>query len=127
VNDTTADVLERHRAQQAAERERIGADRWIDPELMFTNGLGGVLDQTNLATAFRARVKAAGVRPARWYDLRHSYGTHLIAAGEDAKTVASLMGHRDVGTTLRHYVHTDENRRRSAIETLASYREAHSA
>ena len=39
------------------------------------------------------------------YDLRHSVGTALIASGNDAKTVSEILGHRNVLTTMVHYVH----------------------
>ena len=35
--------------------------------------------------------------------LRHSYATALIQAGENAKTVQSLMGHHSVAFTMDQY------------------------
>lgn len=109
--------LRRHRKRQAEERFRLG-ERWVDPLLVFTSQVGSALDQHNVANAFRARLKAAGLRPVRWYDLRHSFGTHLVAAGVDAKTVAQLMGHRDVTLTLKHYTHPDAAAHRAAVARL---------
>jgi site-specific recombinase XerD len=57
-------------------------------------------------------------RQVRWYDLRHSLGTHLVGAGVDVKTVAQLMGHRDVTLTLKHYPHPDAAARRAAVARL---------
>ena len=115
-------ALKAHKKRQVAARLALGPERWVDPSLLFTNGIGDALDQHNVAHAFRARLKAAGVRQVRWYDLRHSYGSHLIAAGVDHKTVAELMGHKDVSLTLRQYVHPDEQGKRAALERLAAYR-----
>jgi integrase len=110
-------TLQRHRKQQVEERLRLG-DRWVDPRLIFASEIGTVLDRHNVATRFRARCKAAGVRPVRWYDMRHSVGSTLIATGVDPKTVSQLLGHRDVATTLRHYVHPDQGQHRAAIAKL---------
>ena len=117
LDPALVDSLRRHRKRQAEERLRLG-QRWVDPLLVFTSQVGSALEQHNVAGAFRARLKAAGLRPVRWYDLRHSFGTHLVAAGVDAKTVAQLMGHRDVTLTLKHYTHPDAAAHRAAVARL---------
>jgi len=117
VAPALAVVLRDHRKRQLEERMALG-EKWVDAELMFTNEVGGPLDQNNTATAFRARLKAAKVRPVRWYDLRHSFGTHLVAAGVDAKTVAGLMGHKSVTLTLQHYTHPDSAQQQAAVAKL---------
>jgi integrase len=114
LNGDLAAALRAHRKQQLEERLRLGAG-WVDERLVFTNTVGGALDHHNVANAFRARLKASGLRPVRWYDLRHSFGTRLVGAGVDAKTVADLMGHRDVTLTLKHYTHPDAAARRGAV------------
>jgi integrase len=80
--------------------------------------VGSALDHNNVADLFRARVKAAKVRPIRWYDLRHSFGSYLVTAGTDVKTVAQLMGHKEVALTLKHYVHPDAAAHRAAVTRL---------
>jgi integrase len=117
LDPVLVDSLRRHRKRQAEERLRLG-ERWVDPSLVFTSHVGSALEQHNVAGSFRARLKAAGLRPVRWYDLRHSFGTHLVAAGVDAKTVAQLMGHRDVTLTLKHYTHPDAAAHRAAVARL---------
>jgi integrase len=111
------DALRVHRRRQLEERLRLGAG-WVDERLVFTNQLGGALDRHNVANSFRARLKAAKLRKIRWYDLRHSFGTHLVGAGVDAKTVAQLMGHRNVTLTLTHYTHPDAAAHRAAVARL---------
>jgi integrase len=50
--------------------------------------------------------------------LRHSVGTALVAAGNDAKTVSEILGHRNVLTTMVHYVHPRAEDHRRAMRRL---------
>jgi integrase len=52
------------------------------------------------ATAPRCR---AGLRPLRFHDLRHTFGTRMIAKA-GIRRVQEWMGHADVQTTMK-YLH----------------------
>lgn len=73
-------------------------------EFVFVNELGRPLD----GSALRRRVKLArdraGLRPLRFHDLRHTYGSLLAAAGVDLVTIQSAVGHSQLATTSR-YLH----------------------
>lgn len=47
--------------------------------------------------------------------LRHSFGTRLVTDGVDLDVVRELMGHADISTT-GIYLHSDDRRRRAAVE-----------
>lgn len=71
-----------------------------DDDLVFGHPqLGTVRDASKLRRRFLAAARAAGLRPARFHDLRHTFGTRMAAAGAPLRAIQEWMGHRDYKTT----------------------------
>lgn len=71
----------------------------------------------------RAKLRAAGgATPTTGgiHILRHTYCSHLAAAGVPAKTIQDIAGHEDLKTTLK-YMHLSPTDRNVAAGALASY------
>jgi integrase len=61
-----------------------------------------------------ARPRSGIVEPApTFHNLRHSHGSALIAAGWDIEELSARLGHANVGTTQRAYVHAYDAARRT--------------
>ena len=76
---------------------------WVgDDDLVFAGEVGGYLDGSALRRRFKAGLVAAGLRPLRFHDLRHTFGTRMIAKA-DIRRVQEWMGHADIQTTMRYF------------------------
>ena len=74
--------------------------------LVFTNTEGGPRDPRAFAKReFKAAVKASGIGPLRFHDLRHTFGSMKIAQGENLLYVSRQMGHSSINITVDIYGH----------------------
>lgn len=72
----------------------------------------------------RYKLKAceiANIRPITQHQFRHSYATHLISNGIPINTVSKLLGHSNVDTTARVYIHQDLTQEKRVLSTLNSH------
>ena len=60
--------------------------------------------EMDLRRAWAHLCRAAGVPRARLYDLRHTFASAALAAGQSLDVISQLLGHRKVQTT-RRYAH----------------------
>ncbi|MGH9415602.1 MAG: tyrosine-type recombinase/integrase, partial [Terriglobales bacterium] len=72
----------------------------------------------SVKTAFRATLRRAEIKSLRFHDLRHTFATRLVADGVDLVSVKELLGHSDIGMTMR-YAHPSEANLRQAVALLA--------
>ena len=79
-------------------------ERWTsDDDLVFVGTVGGHVDGSALRRRYVETLQRAGLRPLRFHDLRHTFGTRMIAKA-DIRRVQEWMGHADVQTTMK-YLH----------------------
>jgi integrase len=106
--------------QAAAALERLSqrVDFVSRDDYVFCNALGRPLDGSALRRRYKRARDAAGLRPLRWHDLRHTFGSLLVAGGVDLVSVKDAMGHSQLGTTSR-YLHARPATERAAAFTAA--------
>jgi integrase len=118
--------------QLGVNRRTIGFDLAADPppppeqrdiapaERVFTHG-------ERIETIIkrgRDRILAAGLDPVMPHECRHTYASFMIAAGANAKTISTMMGHANIATTFDLYGHLMPGAEDQAAELLDSYLEA---
>jgi integrase len=92
LGDVLAQDLERH-FQSSGFTE--------DTDLVFPHtSIGGPYDPAKLRRRFHAAARRAGLRPVRFHDLRHTFGTHMASVGAPLRAIQEWMGHSDFRTTL---------------------------
>ena len=69
---------------------------------------------------FKNCLKACDIKDNKFHTLRHTFATTAISRGMDIKTLSILLGHTDVGFTMKRYVHPNIEHRRKQIEKLAT-------
>lgn len=88
-------------------------------DALFLGARGGPLADGVARKRMREIRRTLGLpESATPHALRHSFATHLMAAGGDLRTIQELLGHADLSTTQR-YAGVDQAR------LLAAYRSAH--
>jgi len=93
---------------------RLG-DRGVsvgDDELVFRGDAARYMDGSALRRRYKVALARAGLRPLRFHDLRHTFGTRIIAKA-DVRRVQEWMGHADIQTTMKylHYAPRPEDAR----------------
>jgi integrase len=94
-----------------------------DEDLVFAHPhTGKPIDRSRLLKRFKAALKVAEVRPVRFHDLRHTFGTRMAAQGVPMRTLQEMMGHRDFKTTLIYADYAPSAREAEWVE--AAFRQA---
>jgi integrase len=79
--------------------------RFTGPDdFVFVGSSGEPLDGSAVRRRYASAQRRAGVRPLRFHDLRHSFGTVAANAALSGRELQEWMGHADYRTTSR-YLH----------------------
>lgn len=65
-------------------------------------------------------LRQAGLPSIRFHDLRHTFATHALAGGVDAKTLSGILGHTNASFTLDTYTHVTKDMQRGAADIIGN-------
>ena len=77
-------------------------------------GHAGVDHQTDVKRSWAAAIKAAKLPGVRLHDLRHTYASVLVSAGQSLPVIGALLGHSQPNTTARYSHLMDDPLKRAA-------------
>ncbi len=66
-------------------------------------------------------LRNAGLPPIRFHDLRHTFATHALTSGVDAKTLSAILGHTNASFTLDTYTHMTTDMHKKAAGVVGSF------
>ena len=78
----------------------------------------------NPSSAYRQLKKLlaqADLPNIRFHDLRHTFSTHALASGVDAKTLSGILGHTKASFTLDTYTHTTGDMQKRAADIVGGF------
>ena len=100
------------------ERHKTAASEWIFPNLLDPA-------KPTLPNGAYQRLKAilrqAGLPNIRFHDLRHTFATHALRSGVDAKTLSGILGHTNASFTLDTYTHVTTDMQKNASVIVGDF------
>lgn len=103
----------------AAYKETIHS-RWMFPSPVVEDA---PRDPSTLAAKMKLVLQRAGCKIVRFHDLRHTFATHALASGVDAKTLAGILGHTNASFTLDTYTHVTDDMKETASGIVGDFME----
>ena len=103
-----------------AQRKKHSYSQWIFPNPLQPE------QPTSPNAAYnhlKTLLKRAGLPSIRFHDLRHTFATHALASGVDAKTLSGILGHTQASFTLDTYTHVTGDMQKRASEIVGNFME----
>ena len=102
-------------AEMLRERKKASYSEWIFPNLYKPEQ---PLYPGSAYNRMKVLLKKAELPLIRFHDLRHTFATHAIASGVDAKTLSGILGHTNASFTLDRYTHVTTEMQRNAANIM---------
>jgi integrase len=93
--------------EQDALKKAVGSS-WGEGGFVFASDRGSPLDISNVLHHFQRLCRSLELPKLRFYDLRHTHASLLIAQGMHPKLIAERLGHSSIKLTMDTYGHLFE-------------------
>jgi len=90
-----------------------------DDDRVFGDETGAVLSQDALRPRYRRALERAGLKPLRFHDLRHTFGTLAVQAFP-LSDVKAYMGHANIETTMLYVHHVPQHDAADKLSALVA-------
>jgi integrase len=115
--NSVLDLLRAHQARQQEARTLLGPE-WKETGLVFTTWFGTALEPRNVVRSFKRILQKAGLPDIRFYDLRHTCASLLLAQCVHPRVVMEILGHSQISLTMNTYSHVIPQLQQEAASKL---------
>jgi integrase len=124
INDTLALHLQRIRKEQQLRSQYVftyakSEDKLVGEEPVRNRKKLAPAPENiaNIKNSFASAVKRAGIENFTFHDLRHTFASHFVMAGDSLTALQQILGHTDITTTMR-YAHLSPDHKTQAVKLL---------
>ena len=110
-------LLPHSTAQLLRKRKKAALTQWLFPDPLRP---GRPVNPGSAYRRLKELLKQAELPSLRFHDLRHTFATHALASGVDAKTLSGILGHTKASFTLDTYTHATGDMHRNAAEIVGN-------
>ena len=104
--------------QRLKERKKHSISQWIFPDPLAPEKPV----RPSAAYYWMKRIlREAGLPAIRFHDLRHTFATHALTSGVDAKTLSGILGHTNASFTLDTYTHVTPDMQKAASDVVGGF------
>jgi integrase len=114
--DAVVKALRSHQRRQKI--ERMAADAWGDPGLVFASTVGTVIDGDNAYKWWQALCLKAGIGRRRFHATRHTAATLMLNNGVPLEVIRNVLGHASIAITADLYAKVEPETLRTAAKTM---------
>ena len=104
--------------QLLSKRKRTSISGWIFPNPIHPED--PIMPNSGY-TRMKKLLAEAGLPDMRFHDLRHTFATHALTSGVDAKTLSGILGHTKTSFTLDTYTHVTGDMHRKASGIVSEF------
>lgn len=111
-------ILPATTTERLRKRKKAALTEWIFPNPLHPEN---PMTPSSAYNRMKVILKQEGLPSIRFHDLRHTFSTHALASGVDAKTLSGILGHTNASFTLDTYTHVTGEMQKQAANIVDSF------
>ena len=121
TNQGMRTIILPHSVTEILRRRKADAiSQWIFPDPVKPED---PVDPNAAYRHMKTLLQRAGLPSIRFHDLRHTFATHALTSGVDAKTLSGILGHTNASFTLDTYTHVTSDMQKTACGIVGGFME----
>ena len=121
TNQGMRTIILPHSVTEILQRRKVdGISQWIFPDPVKPED---PVDPNAAYRHMKTLLQRTGLPSIRFHDLRHTFATHALTSGVDAKTLSGILGHTNASFTLDTYTHVTSDMQKQACGIVGGFME----